>query len=512
MNRPPEVLRGSVSAIRERLLRAVSQSARTIMLGTVLLASAVSAVTGFVLTQYFSVDVLSSFATLPQDCFFAWGTQIGRHCFSDYAVVVRYATVPNPWEPYTPYHNSSVGLDSIEYPPAAMVPHMIFGLLGKWLHAPRLGLLAYLLALTIACLTPSVWAARGARGLERVVVFVALGVAAIPIWTAIDRGNSVGFVVPIALVFLVAVCRRRWGLAAVMVVLAAMVKPHFVVLAVALFAARQWRLGTLAAAGAVITNLAAYLLWPRDFPTTIVQSIHNMFGVGPYQALVDPFNISFARGLLWIPDALAGNVRIVDGIPRFGEVNGFLAEERSLIGYVILLLVVGSVVALGRRIPPVMAGIALLATASFFPAVSNRYYLVFVLPVAALLARDPDGPPGSGIFDRLETLGGRRRAVGICVSLATALSIAQIALQVPPIDAPIAGQNGAGGIVGHTPLAVTTVALTPVLWLVACAAIIVSYARKPAPFRRSHRSPDPEGWQDTAVSTSPRAVVSTAEF
>ena len=158
-----------------------------------------------------------------------------------------------------------------------------------------------------------------------------------------------------------------------------------------------------------------------------------------------------------------------------------------------------------------MAGIALLATASFFPAVSNRYYLVFVLPVAALLARDPDGPPGSGIFDRLETLGDRRRAVGICVSLATALSIAQIALQVPPIDAPIAGQNGAGGIVGHTPLAVTTVALTPVLWLVACAAIIISYARKPAPFHRGDRQPDPEGWQDAAVSSSPRTVVSTAE-
>ena len=110
MNRPPEVLPGAVSAIRERLLRAVSQSERTILLGTILLASAVSAVTGFVLTQYFSVDVLSSFATLPQDCFFAWGTRIGRHCFSDYAVVVRYAMLPNPWEPYTPYHNSTLGL------------------------------------------------------------------------------------------------------------------------------------------------------------------------------------------------------------------------------------------------------------------------------------------------------------------------------------------------------------------------------------------------------------------
>ena len=163
-----------------------------------------------------------------------------------------------------------------------MVPYMIFGLLGKWLGASRLGLLAYLFALTIAVLSPALWAARGARGLERVVVFVACGVAAIPAWVAVDRGNSTGFVVPIALVFLVALCRRRWGLVTIMVVLAALVKPQFAVLGVALFAARQWRLGGIAVVGVVISNLAAYLLWPRDLPETIAQSIHNTLDYGNF--------------------------------------------------------------------------------------------------------------------------------------------------------------------------------------------------------------------------------------
>ena len=44
------------------------QSERTLLLGTVLLASVVSAATGFVLTQYFSVDVLSSLLYPPDDC------------------------------------------------------------------------------------------------------------------------------------------------------------------------------------------------------------------------------------------------------------------------------------------------------------------------------------------------------------------------------------------------------------------------------------------------------------
>jgi hypothetical protein len=478
VNRPAEVPRGPVAAVRERLAPAARQSERTLLLGTILLLSAVSAATVFVLTQYYSVDALSSLVYLPQDCFLDWGMQVGRHCFSDYPVIVSVGMQPNPWEP-SPIFLSSYNYQSAptNYLGSGMVPHLLFGAPAQWLGAPQLGLFAYLLVLTTAVLSPAVWAARGARGLERVVVFVACGAAAIPVWAAIDRGNSAGFVAPIGLVFLVALCRRRWGLVALMVVLAALVKPQFAVLAVALFAARQWRWGGLTVAGVVISNLAAYLLWPRDFPDTIVQSVRSTLGYasGSFQSLVGGYNVSFAKGLLLIPD----NITALNAGGRVPV--GFLAGPRSLLGYVVLVLVVVAVVALGRRIPPVMVGIVVLATASLFPALTSFYYLVFVLPVAALVARDPAGPPGCGIFDRLATLGDRRRAVGICVSLAAALSIAQIALPSPPSQAEIPGQLGVTGIIGTTPIVGTTVALAPIAWLIVCAAIIVAYARRPAP-------------------------------
>ncbi len=428
------------------------QNERTIMLGTILMASALSGAVCFVLTQYFSIDVISSLAWVPVDCFPNWGMKVGRHCFNDYGMFALVGVLPNPWEPY-----------KTTYPAGGLVPLMIFAAPAAWLHAPRLGLFGYLLALTIAVFTPAVWAARGARGLERVVVFVALGAAAIPAWMTIDRGNSVGFMVPIGLVFLVALCRRRWGLVTIMVVLAALVKPQFAVLAVALFAARQWRMGGIAVGGVAISNLAAYLLWPRDFPETIVQSIHNARDYSSsFPMLVGINNVSFANGVLLIPDQI---MRM-----KLGYVPpGFLVGARSLIGSAVLVVVVVCVLALGRRIPPVMVGIALLSTASLFPAMTGRYYLVFVLPVAALAARDPDGPPGSGIFDRLVVPGDRRRAVGVWVSLAAALTIAQIALP-----------GGPGEVVKATPVIATTALLTPILWLVACAAIIVSYARRPA--------------------------------
>ena len=230
MDRTAELLRGAVLAVRGWFSTLASQSERTILLGTVLLASAVSAATGFVLNQYYSVRRAFLSRFLPEDCFLDWGTQIGRHCFSDYGWTLGVGMRPNPWEPYRmflPWYNSRRrGVAAAGGDAAANIVRAS----RQWLHSPRLGLLAYLLALTIAFLTPAVWAARGARGLERVVVFVAFGVAAIPAWMAIDRGNSVGFVVPIALVFLVALCRRRWGLAAIMVVLAALVKPQFAML------------------------------------------------------------------------------------------------------------------------------------------------------------------------------------------------------------------------------------------------------------------------------------------
>lgn len=499
MNRIRDAVGGTVSAVRASMSSVALQSERSIMLGVILLASAASGVMSFVLAQYYAMDVFSSLVFDPHDCFRYWELRVGQHCFSDYTEPMTLALRPNPWEPEKGFSGA------INYPAGALVPSLVFGLIGSLLNAPRLGLFGYLFALSLAVLSPAIWAARGAGGLERTVVFVACGAAAIPVLTVIDRANSVGFVVPIALVFLIALCRRRWGLVAMMVILAALVKPQFAVLIVVLFGVRQWRMAGVAVAGGVASNLAAYLLWPRDFPHTIMQSVRATFATFPSDWLTGLPNLSFAKALLAIPDGLA----LKDGkLPP-----GYLAGPRSMLGFVVVIVVAGGIISLGKRIPPVMAGIILLATASFFPAMTNRYYLVFVLPIAALIARDPDGSPGAGIFDRLTALTDRRRAVFVWLSLATALSIAQIPLPSPPIPAPIKGQMGVPGIVGYTQVVVTTAAFTPFFWLIACAAVLFSYARRPAakyrneqPVRAEHLpNDDLTGSAQLLTDASPRS-------
>jgi hypothetical protein len=501
VKRPVEVLRGAVSGVRDQISAVANQSERTLLLETVLLVSAISAVVGYVLTQYYAVDVITSLVANPEDCILNWGPHIGNHCFGDYQLPLSFGMRPDPWAPYpmfVPWLNNQLAENN--YPAAAMLPPLTFGLLAKWLGAPQLGLLGYLLALTVAVLTPAVWAARGAYGLERIVVFVVCGAAAIPVWVVLDRANSVALLAPIGLVFLVALCRHRWGLVALAVVLATLIKPQFVVLAVALFAVRQWRMGGVAVVGAVTSSLAAYLLWPRDFPATIAQSTHILLNFGSAQSAVGFRNVSFGRALLLIPDGIKA-AQTGGKIP-----DDYLAGPRSLAGYAVLVIIVIAVLALGPRIPPVLTGIVLLAAATLFPVLVTHYYVVFVLPVAALIVRNPDGPPGAGIFDQLATRGGRRRAVGICLSLAVALSIAQVALPGRPFPEPvygqILGQPGVIGVIGTRPLVVSTVFLVPIVWLIACAVIIVSYARRPASRDSTDRAQPHERPPDGAASTA----------
>lgn len=336
-----------------------------------------------------------------------------------------------------------------------------------------MGMITYLLTLTLAVLSPAAWATRGARGLEKLLVFLALGAAAIPAWAVVDRGNSAGFEVPIALAFLVALCRRRWGVVAITVVLGAIIKPQFAVLAAVLLAARQWRLGAAALVGIAMSNIAAYLLWPRDFPDTITRSVQNLSRNSNFaQGLLSPLNVSFGRGLLFIPD----NIEAYHAGGRIPA--NFLEGPRTLIGYAILGFAVSSVLILGRRIPPVMAGILMLTTGTLFPPQINYYYLIFALPVAALIIRAPDGPSSTGLFDQIAINGDRRRAVGLCVTLAAVFSIAQIVIPgaISHIDIP--GQMGTRGVVGTTLVAQTTVFLAPIFWFIACVAIIFSYARR----------------------------------
>lgn len=459
--------------IRARVLAIIAIPERTLMLGAILIVSSVSVATAFVLIQYLQIDALTSLlVSPPEDCLVSGAPPLGRHCFSDYLMPVELGLRPNPWEPYPVVMPGFDGRPFMNnYPPAAMLPQLVFGLLGYAVGSPAFGMFCYVAALTAAVLAPAAWAANGTAGLERIVVFVACGVAAIPAWAAVDRANSIGFFAPIGLVFLLALTRQRWGLVAVMVILAALLKPQLIVLVVALFALRKWRAALASLGGVVLAELFCYLLWPRDFPQTITQSIQGVLSTGNTAHIFSNANVALGNPLIAIPHAISS-------ILKGGTPDAFPALVHSATSYGLLLTISALLVIFGRRFPPVMIGIVLLATASLFPAVSNRYYLVFAIPIAAVVARAPDDKHGVGLFEQMQNLGTYRRGAAITVTIAAALTIAQVAIPGPSFAVPQPGVNGT--IIGYTDIVISTAHLTSLLWLIACATVLFSYVRHSA--------------------------------
>ena len=126
MKRPIELVGSAASVLRNRLSTLLDQSPRTLLLGMVLLLSVVSAVIGYVLTQYYSLDVISSLVSTPDDCILDWRSRIGRHCFGDYQLPLSWGMRANPWAPYPLFFPPDYQPAHNNYPAAAMLPQMIF--------------------------------------------------------------------------------------------------------------------------------------------------------------------------------------------------------------------------------------------------------------------------------------------------------------------------------------------------------------------------------------------------
>lgn len=73
MTQPDGAPQGQVERSRKRFAAITGESERTILLGIILLATAVSAALGYILTQYYSADVVSSLVHPPEDCLGNWG-------------------------------------------------------------------------------------------------------------------------------------------------------------------------------------------------------------------------------------------------------------------------------------------------------------------------------------------------------------------------------------------------------------------------------------------------------
>jgi hypothetical protein len=349
---------------------------------------------------------------------------VGVHCFSDFTLPAMIVAEPNPWD--------SQYVEGQNYPAAALLIPGFFVIVGKILGNPQFGLVAYLIAMIIALALPALWATKN-RPLSFKLIFIAsAGVLSVPAVMALDRGNSVGFVVPALLLFLIAVERKDPKLTAISIVIATIVKPQFFLLILLPLLLGQKKATVLAGSGVVFSQVISFLFWPNSFPQTIATAIRNTLSYGGTPDLSSryPTNGSIISGIYEATVFLG-----LADVARFIQFN-----QLEITGSALFVLFMW-VFLTRKKTPTIILAIFTIFAASTFVPVSWGYYLIFAIPVAAVIIRDPASTPSTktifqGIGERREFERGIARVAFFALIVACSFTLSKVMIPniTPTID------------------------------------------------------------------------------
>ena len=349
---------------------------------------------------------------------------LGVHCFGDFQLGRILLQDPeNVWtnEWGVPHPGTPLG----------MVPHQVT----NWLAQTPLGvqgsLYIYLALMVVALVVPAAAVAYfGGAGVRGLLPFLVIGVATLPFLAALDRGSSVGFVVPLLLAFAWTLRRGPTWIAPTAVVLASAFRPQYALLAIAFLALARFRAFAATVATAVAIQLVTFAVWPGGFAQTFDRWWTNINRYGSYVAITGdgaPSNLSASRALVIAAGWVA---HLPTPLGSFGKAVGdYTVAHPAVPGYALVTIAAIIMIVARRRIPYPVVVVTTLALPALLPAVSFIYYIVFVLVVAALLIGPIDWPwsvegddgPSFGLVDAMNGRVGTTWAWATMV--ATALSL-----------------------------------------------------------------------------------------
>lgn len=326
-------------------------------------------VSAWILSSYFKVDVATMVSYPGAD---GWCNVphegIGVHCFGDFGAITFNSLTSPPVGPELVYPLSSRIL---------RIPFFVIASLSGF----QASLIAFLIV-SAACVTfPVVWAVRDVPWALKPVVVTVLGVTTTPFLMVLDRGNMLAFAVPALFLALLGLVRDKPWLVAISTIVAASVKPQFALIAVVLLALHRWRAAAMAILGSAAILVLPYLMYGNAWLAKFVAWLDaaHSWSRGQPLAVNWPGNISFPRVLYLL--AHAGPWR--DSTLVSSQVDGsYTTVSIGLLAIVVVLLVLA-----GRRLPPLALGVSALAVACLASPLTYIYYLVFLIPVGAIVFR-----------------------------------------------------------------------------------------------------------------------------
>lgn len=351
-------------------------------------------VQAMVLVSYFSVN-FPAVAFKGNDGWCDLNVEsIGWHCFGDYHQLVNIQPGESVFNGDQEELISSQG--------KSPVGGLIFdfftsvgGLLGQ-----RSALVLWLSLLLVAIALPMWHATHGLRRSIRFIALTTLAFVTLPSWAILDRGQQQGLTIPLLFAFAVALIRGRMATAAVMAAAAALIKPQYAILFLALLAypgtrqkVSKWWLGTITVG--VLIAFAPYGYSGIQRFTSMVNQILGVASGGfPFMIAPSVEGLPYSTAVpvdLSLP-SLSSQVlyRLIvpsTNLPGLVELSGSLRE--SYRHSLTTLLVTGAllliIIALHKFITRRDLIIALFVLASFSMAPAYLYHVSFVIPVAAIL-------------------------------------------------------------------------------------------------------------------------------
>jgi hypothetical protein len=333
----------------------------------------VSLIYWWVAGSYLGVDTYSSRSFPGGDGWCEPVSQgLGSHCWGDYYYVVFLVFgQPDPWLEYPN-----------PYPAASLLPFILAHQLGSLTAFSHSGLIIYLASMT-SLIGWAVWAGTKTLALEnRIVLFSVLTFLSPPLIHAIDRGNSVGFIIPLLAWLYQSLRNHSENQALLAIVLLTVIKPHFAVLLFLYLVRGQLRPFIKGALLGGLTHIPAFLLVSGErFPANIFDWLVRLVSYQNF-ALVEngwPQNISFSQGMYSIATLLPGRLKPESYL-------NFLGSNQSLVGPIILVLVLLMITFFRANLTNIQIAILLTSLVASTSNTSWYYYAVFAIPVLLEIA------------------------------------------------------------------------------------------------------------------------------
>lgn len=341
-------------------------------------------------SQYLQNEIGGVLSYNVQDgwCEFGVYPGLGAHCFGDYTSQVLtaerdFGLVQTEVAPGAPPKRAYESL----YPPISQFPHVVAATVREGTGSNDFAFYLYIAVLVLAALVPALAVAWRWRGSPFFVVPVLLiGVAAVPVIAVFDRGNSAGLVIPFLLAFAIFLGKDPPWLAPALVVGAALVRPQFILIALALVAIGRWRHAIISGASFIAITFASFAFTAGGWTASARSWWENVTGFqggAGNIGLPTPANISIPRSLVsfgaWVGEA-PGPIGAVGRWLAQGVYDSpLLAVAAVVLAATVIFLVAGG------RVPASVAVVVPLVIAGTASTVSPVYYLSFALVIAAIV-------------------------------------------------------------------------------------------------------------------------------